>query len=409
MTAAVLCIGTEITRGEIANTNASWLADRLTHAGFEVTEITSVDDDRDRIVKVLRRMAKQHEVVACTGGLGPTSDDLTSACAAMAAGLPLVRDTASVETIRDRFRRMKRTMVASNVKQADFPSGATILPNAVGTAPGFHMKLSGASLFFFPGVPREMHHLWERHADPIVRSMARGDIVQVRLHTFGEAESAVAQQLDDIEAMYPGLTIGYRASFPEIEVKLLARGTVNRPAQPLADAAAQEVRSRLGALVYGQGSCTFVSVVAAAIRARGFRLALAESCTGGLLAHLLTSESASDYLVAGFVTYANEAKERLLGVPAKMLEEHGAVSECVAKAMAEGAARAMGVELGVSITGIAGPTGDTPEKPLGLVYYAVAHPGGVEVRHRVFPGDRPRVQRFAAYAAMQLIRSCCAP
>jgi nicotinamide-nucleotide amidase len=199
--------------------------------------------------------------------------------------------------------------------------------------------------------------------------------------------------------------VGYRATFPAIEVKLLAKG---RGARELVDAAAVDVRTRLGKLVYAEGQRTFVSVVADAVRARGYRLALAESCTGGLVAQMLTSESASDYLVAGMVTYANEAKTKLLGVPEAMLEEHGAVSEPVARAMAEGAARAMGVELGLGITGVAGPTGGSPDKPVGLVHYAVAHPGGVEVRHRVFPGERARVQRFAAFAALQLLRTCLA-
>lgn len=405
MTAAVLCIGTEITRGEIVNTNATWMAAQLTEVGFEVTQILSVADDRRRLVAALRALAAEHDVVACTGGLGPTSDDLTSACAAMAAGRPLVRDAASVEAIRERFRSFNRPMTSSNVKQADFPAGATIMPNDVGTAPGFWMRMGRAAVFFFPGVPREMRHLWREHALPVARSLAVEPAYQIRLRTFGDGESAVAQRLDDIEARFPGVIVGYRASFPEIEVKLLAKG---RSARDLVDAAAIDVRARLGSLVYGEGEQTFVSVAADAVRARGWRLALAESCTGGLVAHLLTSESASDYLLAGLVTYSNEAKMRLLGVPADMLEAHGAVSEPVARAMAQGAARAAGAELGIGITGIAGPTGGTPDKPVGLVHYAVAHPGGVEARQRVFPGDRARVQRFAAFAALHLLRSCCA-
>ena len=404
MTAAVLCIGTEITRGEIVNTNANWLAAQLTEAGFEVTQIVSVADDHKRLIAMLRVLAAEHDVVVCTGGLGPTSDDLTTACAAMADGRPLVRDVASVEVIRERFRSFNRPMTPSNVKQADFPAGSTILPNEQGTAPGFWMRMGRAAVFFFPGVPREMRHLWRDRALPIARPLATEPAYQVRLRTFGDGESAVAQRLDDIEASFPGVTVGYRASFPEIEVKLLAKGA---GARELVDAAAVEVRSRLGSLIYGEGEQTYVSVVADSIRARGWRLALAESCTGGLVAHLLTSESASDYLLAGLVTYANEAKMRLLGVPADMLEEHGAVSEPVARAMAEGAARAVGAELGIGITGIAGPTGGTPDKPVGLVHYAVAHPGGVEARHRVFPGDRARVQRFAAFGALHLLRSCC--
>ncbi|PIE05948.1 MAG: competence/damage-inducible protein A [Sorangium cellulosum] len=407
MTAAVLSIGTEITRGEIVNTNANWLADRLTQIGFEVTEVASVADDQTMLVTELRRMSRAHQVVVCTGGLGPTSDDITSACAAMAAGVPLIRDVASIEAIAERFKRMNRSMVAANIKQADFPAGATIMPNAVGTAPGFWMHMGGAVVAFFPGVPREMHYLFDHHAAVVLQSRAPCNTFQVRLRTFGEGESALAEKLQGIESLYPNVTVGYRASFPEIEVKLLARGKNETHAKYLATEAAQQVKARLLSLVYGEGSCTLVGVTADAIRERGYKLAVAESCTGGLLTNLLTSESASDYLVAGLVTYANEAKTKLLGVSEQLLEEHGAVSEQVARAMAKGVAKAMGTELGVGITGIAGPTGGTVDKPIGLVHLAVAHPGGVEARHRVFSGDRDRVQRFAAFCALHLLRKCC--
>jgi len=406
MTAAVLCIGTEITRGEIVNTNATWLADRLTSVGLEVAEIASVADQRGQLIAQLRRLALAHRVVVCTGGLGPTTDDLTAECAAMAAGLPLVRDPVSVSAIAERFRRMNRQMAPTNIKQADFPTGAVVMPNAVGTAPGFWMRWGDALVFFFPGVPREMQYLWGAHAEPILRELAPNDSHQIRLRTFGKPESAVGALLVGVEERYPGVTIGYRASFPEIEVKVFAKSRDAKQARTLAEEAAQEVRSRLGSIVYGEGTTTFVGVVAEAIRGRGYKLALAESCTGGLVAQLITSESASDYFVAGLVTYANEAKVKLLGVPPAILEEHGAVSEPVARAMAEGAARVAGVELGVGITGIAGPTGGTEEKPVGLVHFAVAHPGGVVAAHHVFPGDRGRVQKLAAYAALSLLRSC---
>ena len=367
--------------------------------------MVSVDDDCPRIIETLRRLAATHDVIVSTGGLGPTTDDLTALCAARAAQVSLVRDPASVEEIRDRFRIFRRRMGPSNIKQADIPSGAVVMTNAVGTAPGFWMCLGRAKVFFFPGVPREMVHLWEKHAQAVIGSYAKEPTAQIRLHTFGEGESAVAERLADVETLFSGVIVGYRASFPVIEVKLLARGA---GAQALVEAAADFVRGRLGSLIYGQGEQSFVSVVAQAVRNSGLRLALAESCTGGLMAQLLTSEPASDYLAGGLVTYANDAKVKLLGVPESLLEEHGAVSEPVAKAMAIGAARAMGAALAVATTGIAGPTGGTEDKPVGLVYYAVAYPGGVQVRHQVFFGDRSRVQRIAAFSALQLLRTCIA-
>ena len=403
MTAGVLCTGTELTRGEVVNTNASWLSDRATQAGMEVTEIVCVDDDQQRIIQALCRMSALHEVVLCTGGLGPTSDDFTSTCAAMAAGVPLVRDAASVDAIRDRFRRLGRVMVPSNVKQADIPSGATVMTNAMGTAPGFWMHIGRAAVFFFPGVPQEMFRMWEEHAEPVVRSLAKVPTAQVRFQTFGDGESMIASRLSDIEQKFAGITVGYRAAFPTVEVKLLARGT---DAHALVDSAAACVRKRLGSLVFAEGQKTLSCVVADAIRARGYRLALAESCTGGLIARLLTREPASDYFVAGVVVYANEAKTEILGISKAMIETHGAVSEAVAKAMAEGVACKMGVELGVGVTGIAGPTGGTFDKPVGLVHFAVAYPGGVQARSQVFSGDRERVQKHAAVATLNLLRSC---
>jgi len=404
MSAAVVCIGTEITRGEIVNTNATWLCDELTSLGFDVTQVESIDDDRPRIAATLLRLARDHEVIVCTGGLGPTTDDLTTESAAVAAGLPLVRDPATVEVIVDRFRRLGRTLVAGNLKQADFPSGAVILANAVGTAPGFSMLLGAARVWFFPGVPMELKRIWGDHVRDTLREIAPNTTFQLRMRTFGQPESTVGQMLSGVEEQFPGVTIGYRASFPEIEVKVLARGADQQKARTLADSAASVVRHRLGAIVVAEGDQTMVGAVAQALRERKATLALAESCTGGLVAHMLTSEPASDYLLAAMVTYANEIKTALLGVPEGVLTEHGAVSRETAIAMAHGALRASGASFSVAITGIAGPTGGSPEKPVGLVHWAVGHPGGVETRDRVFVGDRGRIQRMAAFAALDLLR-----
>lgn len=406
MSAAVLCIGTEITRGEIVNTNATWLSASLTAIGFEVTEIACVDDDRSRIIEALRRLGRTHEVIVSTGGLGPTTDDITTESAALAVGQSLVRDPSSVSAIQDRFRKLGRVMVPSNLKQADFPAQASVMPNAVGTAPGFAMRIGRATTVFFPGVPGEMRHLWNAHAEPMLRRLAPSNTHQVRLKTFGQPESTVGEMLSDIEPRFPGVTIGYRASFPEIEVKVFARGRDGDTAKRLAEAATIEVQARLGAIVFGRGEETFVSVVAKALRDRGLKLALAESCTGGLIASMLTAEPASDYFVGGAVVYSNELKTALLGVPRETLEAHGAVSRETAEALALGAVRTLGGQVGVGITGIAGPTGGSQDKPVGLVHWAVAHPGGVEAKHRVFPGDRARVQRMAAYAALGLVRQC---
>src|SRR5580704_15583143 len=223
MTCAVLSIGTELTRGELVNSNAAWLAAELTSVGFEVVEHTVVDDDVERILEALRRLSTRVRVVVSTGGLGPTSDDVTTKAIATTLGVGLMRDNASLEAIRRRFEKAGRTMSPSNEKQADFPEGAEVLPNTAGTAPGFGVRLGDCALFFLPGVPREMEIMFEEQVAPRIRALAPDDSYQTRLRTFGLPESVVGERLAGVEAAYPGITLGYRAHFPEIEVKVLAR------------------------------------------------------------------------------------------------------------------------------------------------------------------------------------------
>ncbi len=407
--AATLSIGTELTRGELVDSNSATIAAALTDLGFEVLEKVTVDDDAGRIAAALGRLSKLARVIVCTGGLGPTTDDLTTSAVAAFLGVPLERDEAALDHIRRRFERAGRVMSPSNGKQADFPRGATVLPNAVGTACGFAVDVGDARAFFMPGVPHEMSRMFEEHVVPRIRDLGASDVAQTRLRTFGLPESAVGEKLDGVEAAFPGVTIGYRAHFPEIEVKVLARAASGVEARELCATATREVESRLGDIVYGGASDSFAGVVGRAIKLRGWTLALAESCTGGLVGHLLTREpGASEFLLVDAVTYANSAKTQFLGVSEDALRGHGAVSEEVAAEMAEGARRAAGADLALSLTGIAGPSGGTDEKPVGLVYIALASDKGTEVREHRFTGDRARVQTFAAYAGLAMIRAACA-
>ena len=423
MTCAVLSIGTELTRGELVNSNAAWLAAGLTDLGFEVVEHDSVDDDRGRIIDALERLAKFAEVIVCTGGLGPTTDDLTTAAVAGALGVPVVRDEASLDHIRRRFERLGRPMSESNAKQADFPEGANVLANPIGTAPGFEVAFRKARAFFMPGVPHEMKRMFDEQVVPRIRDIAPNDSHQIRLRTFGLPESVVGEKLAGVEDDFPGVTIGYRAHFPEIEVKILARapGPGSRrpgapaPADPqaivrdLAERAAQEVRTRLGDIVYGEGEDTFAGVVGRTLRTRGWTLAIAESCTGGLVGHMITKEpGASDYLLLDAVTYANSAKQSVLGIDEDVLRGHGAVSPECACRMAEGARRVSGSDVALAITGIAGPAGGSDAKPVGLVYLAIATAKGTEVKERNFKGDRLWIQTLAAYVGLQMVRDASA-
>jgi nicotinamide-nucleotide amidase len=407
MTAAVLSIGTEITRGEIVNTNASWLSAKLTELGFDVTAIDAVDDDKARIVQTLRRLASTHAVIVCTGGLGPTTDDLTTESVAAALGVSVVRHEPSLEAIRRRFEKLGRVMSPTNEKQADFPENAEILPNAAGTAPAFAVQLDKALCFFLPGVPREVHRLFDDHLLARLRGLAPNTTHQIRIRTFGMAESMVGERLAALESQHEGLTLGYRASFPEIEVKVHVRAETQELARSRAQTIADDVRLRLGPIVYGEGDDTLAEVVGRALLAKGFRLAVAESCTGGLVGHLITSAPASEWFLGGAIVYANTAKTKLVGVNEDVIRAHGAVSAEVAAAMAEGARRACGADVALAITGIAGPTGGTPEKPVGLVHWAVAHPGGLLLRDRVLFGDRKMIQRAAAFGGLALVREVC--
>ncbi len=406
MTAAVLSIGTELTRGELINSNAAWLGEALTELGFEVIEHVTVDDDFERIVHLVKRLASEHAIVVSTGGLGPTSDDLTTAAAARAAGVELFRDESVVEGIREKFRNFGRVMPESNAKQGDFPTGSEILPNPVGTAPGFAIELDCARLFFVPGVPREMKTIFEQSIRPAVADLAAPRTHQIHIRTFGMTESGVAQALAGLEEVEAGLTLGYRAHFPEIEVKVHVRGDSLEAAEAQANQIADEVRHRLGEAVFGGREDSFEAVVGKALLDANKTLAVAESCTGGRVGEMLTRiPGSSAYLILDAVVYANEAKERVLGVSPDILAAHGAVSAETAAAMAEGVLRVADSDIAVSITGVAGPGGGTEEKPVGTVWFGVAQRNAPTVtKHRKFPWGRERVQTLAAYLALELVR-----
>lgn len=410
MTAAILSIGTELTRGELVNTNAAWLSEELTKLGFEITEHVTVDDDIGRIVKAIEVLGSRHQVVVSTGGLGPTSDDLTTEAAAKAKGVGLFRDEDTVEDIRKKFAAFGRVMPEANAKQGDFPDGSTILPNAVGTAPGFAMEFDGARFFFVPGVPREMKYLFERSIVPAIADLADRTTHQIHFRTFGLTESGAAERVRDLEAKHPGLTLGFRAHFPEIEVKVHMRADTLAAAQAKAKAAASEVRERLGDAVFGGKDDEFADIVGQALRRHGVRLAVAESCTGGRVGAMLTSiPGSSDYLLLDAVAYSNSAKQKVLGIDSELLRAYGAVSPECAAAMAEGARRLVDADMAVSITGIAGPDGGSDDKPVGTVWFALAQRGKPTVtKHRRLPGDRDRVQTLSAYIALELVRRAAA-
>lgn len=404
MKGGILSIGTELTRGEIHNTNSTWLCQQFTDCGIPVVRCETVADDAFDIGQAFARLSSDCDFVVSTGGLGPTTDDITAQAIAQHLGIPLVRDAMSLRVIVERLEKAGRAVTESSCKQADFPAGATVLSNSYGTAPGFLVRTANCAAYFLPGVPREMTGMFGDHLAQLLLSVNKSaHIRQLRLRTFGLPESQINDQLAGIEQTF-GVTLAYRAKFPTVEVKPIAVRASASEADQAVRAAADEVKARLGNSVFAEGSKDFPEAVGDLLRARGLTLGLAESCTGGLVAKLITQYPASDYFRGGIVCYDNEIKQRLLQVAPETLRQHGAVSEQTVTQMASGARAALGCDIALALSGVAGPSGGTEYKPVGLVHYAVATPDQVIARQRVFGGDREAIQARAAYAGLDLIR-----
>ena len=406
----ILSTGDEVLTGQITDTNAAFLADALGSLGFEVTRHTTVGDDRTLLAAAFRQLGAAADVVLCTGGLGPTIDDLTTEVAAEVLGVGLRLDGAAIAHMESLWRTRGRPMPENNRRQALFPEPAEVLANPIGTAPGFTVPIGQARFFFMPGVPREMKKMFAEQVVPRLSALrAEPTVFEVRvLRSSGLAESAVDQALTGLEALFPGVKLGFRAHFPEIQIKLTVKGPDADAAKALLDAAAEEVRRRIGAPIFSEGP-PMEEVVGEGLRRAGATLTTAESCTGGMVAQMITAiAGSSDYFDRGFVTYSNQAKMDLLGVSEDILREHGAVSEPCARAMAEGARTRAGTTYAVSVTGLAGPGGGTPDKPVGLVFVAVATPDRTVVRRLQWPGQREQIRAISAMTALDLVRRALA-
>ncbi|MFQ5806596.1 MAG: competence/damage-inducible protein A, partial [Phycisphaerae bacterium] len=404
----IISIGTELTLGQSVDTNAAWLAEQLAGQGIRCERHVTVPDDLTLIRDVLRQAADVCDLIVVTGGLGPTDDDLTREALAEAAGLPLETDAASLEQIRAFFARRGREMPEPNQVQARIPRGARPIVNSCGTAPGICAELNGTPCYVLPGVPFEMKAMFRHAVLPDVQAAAAGRILRGRrLQCFGMSESEISERLRDL--MTPGRNpaVGTTAELGVISVRINACGHSARATDALLDETEAEVRSRLGEVVFGREADTLASAVGAHLAARGETLSTAESCTGGLIAKMLTDVAGSSaYFAGGVVAYANELKVHTLGVPPELLASVGAVSEPVARALAEGARRAFSTSYALAVTGTAGPTGGTPDKPVGLVFIGLATPSGVTAREAHFGSDAPRsvIRERAARTALNLLR-----
>ena len=410
MKAEILTIGDELLRGEIVDSNKAFLSERLLGLDIETHYQSSVRDDPADMTDAFLRAAGRADVVLVSGGLGPTRDDLTADVLARSFGRELVLDEAALATIRAFFRSVGREMAENNAKQAWFPQGAEVLPNPIGTAPGFRLEVLGSWFFCLPGVPREMMRMLDEQVLPRLarRQGAQGGGAQVMraalLRTFGIGESNLDAELEDVAAS-GDVTLGFRTSFPENVLRPVARAASAEEAEAKLALVCRVIRERLGPLVYGEGEEPLPAVVGRLLRERGQSLAVAESCTGGLIAEQITQvPGASDWFRGGVVAYANEAKRELLGVPEALLAQHGAVSEEVARAMAEGARARLRADFAVATTGISGPGGGSAEKPVGLVHLALAGPDGSHADRFVFPLDRTRHRQLTAWTALDWVR-----
>lgn len=381
-------MGTELLLGNILNGNARWIAERLAGLGLPHYRQEVVGDNRERLIAAVRAAAGRCRVLITTGGLGPTPDDLTTEAIAAAFGAPLVEHPAIWEGIRARIEARGRVVALSNRRQAFLPKGAAVLANPTGTAPGMIWTpapadpgvpiQSGFTVLTFPGVPSELHAMWEATAEPWLRhsGLAQGVFASRLLRFWGVAESSLAEQVADLLAL-ENPTVAPYAGTGEVKLRLTARADDPAAAAALLEPVEAELRSRTSTLCYGTDTDSLASVVLARLRQRGETLAVAESCTGGGLgAALAAVPGASDVFLGGVIAYANAVKEGLLGVPPELLAEHGAVSDPVAIAMAEGVRRRTGSDWALSVTGIAGPGGGSAAKPVGLVHLGLAGPGG---------------------------------
>lgn len=398
-------IGTELLLGFTIDTNAAEIGRAMAAAGVEVVRHTSVADRPDAIRAAITDALGRADVVLATGGLGPTRDDVTKTVVAEVFGRRLVHDPAVLTALEERFRRIGRPMPAANRSQADVPEGAEVLPNPRGTAPGLWLEDgAGRVAVLLPGVPHEMRGLLHEQVLPRLARRETGRVVRSRaLRTTGVAESALAERLHGIEDAIAPLTLAYLPGPQGVDLRVTAWRLAPAEADRQLDAALARIAPLLGRDCYGEDAADLAAIVLAALGGR--RLAVAESCTGGLLGGRITAvPGASATFVGGIVAYDNAVKTTLLGVPAAEIAKYGAVSEPVVRAMAEGAARVFGTEAALAITGIAGPDGGTPDKPVGTVWCAARCGDQARAVRRVMPGDRAEIRERAAQAALDLLR-----
>ncbi|HEY1371830.1 MAG TPA: competence/damage-inducible protein A [Candidatus Binatia bacterium] len=400
---AILSTGDELTTGKVVDTNSAHIAERLFSMGLDVVAVLKVGDTKERLLWALDHALSRGDLVIGTGGLGPTADDLTTAVVAEYFARGLRTDQAVAEALKRRFEARGFPWTENNLKQAVFPEGAVIVPNPVGTAPGFRIEQNGKTLIWLSGVPREMEAMLKDTVLPwIAEASGAGNVSVATFKINGLTES----KLDDLVkavSLPPEGRFSFRAHYPDLTLKLTVRG---EPPDGKFDQLTAQIRQILGAHVYAEGDVTLEEIVGQLLRQKGWKLAVAESCTGGAIAARITRiAGSSDYFTTSVVSYSNESKVGLLGVKQATLDAHGAVSRETAIEMAEGALRAGAADIALSTTGVAGPGGGSEAKPVGTVWIGLAQRGGSDGRLFKFSGDRDRVIHGGAQAALNWLRT----
>jgi len=405
----ILTTGDEVCSGVIVDSNAAHIAARIEEAGIKIERQTCVRDDIKALSGAIKNIAQRADIAIVTGGLGPTVDDMTSQSAAEAAGVELAPDSEALRTMKLFFKKLNRPIRGMNKKQAMLPKGAICLENPIGTAPGFCMTISGCTFFFLPGVPGEMRLMLADKVMPqiaVLRKKTDDHYMVKTISVFGLTESAVNERLADFNVKYPGITLGFRAKFPEIHIKFYLQGDHVKQMTEQMENAGKWVYQRIGDNVFSFEELSMEAEVGRLLRRLKATLATAESCTGGLIAHLLTNvPGSSAYFLCSAVTYANEAKINVLGVSPDTLNRVGAVHEETVKEMALGVRRIANATYGIAVSGIAGPDGGSDEKPVGTICIGLAAPDEVRAYRFHFPfGDRRIKKMIFATKALDILR-----
>ncbi len=430
MFAEILTIGDELCRGEIVNTNSSWFAEQLWELDVAPAWMTSCRDIATDIRAAIETAAQRAQLIIVSGGLGATEDDLTVDVLASMMGVSAAVDTEAKDRWVRRFKVLNRPLNSKTERQLRVPRGARVHRNEVGAAPGFEVLFRGVPVICMPGVPREVHSIWTTGVGARIRQLRDGQgggrihLAQKTFRVFGRGESMLSVALDGLfdtpiefisdnkDERPPSFeeSIHYRVKFPEVLIKLIVRGVNKDAAAARLEQLGNELCRRLGWLVFGVNDETLGAVVGRELAAAGHTVAVAESCTaGGLGAELTETPGSSAYFAGGVIAYSNDLKKRLLGVLDSTLLENGAVSEQCASEMARGVVECTGADIGVAVTGIAGPGGGSADKPVGTVWLAVARGGCVETLHMEWPGSRQRVRKMAVFKALALLRKVLSP